>query len=62
MEPIELLIADDHPTFRRGLRALLRNEPSVAIVGEVETGDDAVAFAESKPRDRYSRRVRTCAS
>jgi DNA-binding NarL/FixJ family response regulator len=46
MEPIELLIADDHPTFRRGLRALLRNEPSVTIVGEVETGDDAVAFAE----------------
>jgi DNA-binding NarL/FixJ family response regulator len=46
MEPIELLIADDHPTFRRGLRALLRNEQSVAIVGEVETGDDAVAFAE----------------
>jgi DNA-binding NarL/FixJ family response regulator len=46
MEPIELLIADDHPTFRRGLRALLRNEPGVAIVGEVETGDDAVTFAE----------------
>ena len=39
---IRLLIADDHPLFRKGLRTLLGAIPDFAIVGEAETGDAAV--------------------
>src|SRR6185503_2448853 len=34
--PTRVILADDHALFRQGLKAMLRLEPSVAIVGEVE--------------------------
>lgn len=43
MEPIRVLIADDHAYFRKGLRALLKLLPDVAVVGEAVDGDDAIA-------------------
>ncbi|MGB7342442.1 MAG: response regulator transcription factor [Phototrophicaceae bacterium] len=45
METITILIADDHPPFRSGLRALLESSEDVNIVGEVGTGTDAVIQA-----------------
>ncbi|GAC1430547.1 MAG: response regulator transcription factor [Ktedonobacteraceae bacterium] len=46
MSRIRVLIADDHPVFRYGLRALLQTEAStIEIVGEAATGEEAVAFA-----------------
>ena len=45
MEPIAILIADDHPMFRFGLRARLGAEPDLAVVGEAATGEEAVALA-----------------
>jgi DNA-binding NarL/FixJ family response regulator len=42
-EPLRLLIAEDHPLFRKGLRALLAAVPDFALVGEAETGAEAVA-------------------
>ena len=45
MEPITILIADDHPMFRFGLRARLGAEPDLAVVGEAATGEEAVALA-----------------
>jgi DNA-binding NarL/FixJ family response regulator len=42
---LRLLIADDHPVFRRGLRALLGTIPDFEIVGEATTGAEAVARA-----------------
>jgi DNA-binding NarL/FixJ family response regulator len=42
MEPIKLLIADDHALFREGIRALLLAAPDIICVGEVATGEDAV--------------------
>jgi DNA-binding NarL/FixJ family response regulator len=40
--PIRVLIADDHPTLREGLRAILDTQPDMAVVGEAGTGADAV--------------------
>ena len=47
MDRIRILIADDHPVFRFGLRALLTAEPSTEVVGEATTGEEAVALAAS---------------
>ena len=46
MEPIRLLIADDHPFFRDGLRVLLEATPEMAVVGEAADGDAVIALAE----------------
>ena len=49
-EPIRVLIVDDHPIVRRGLRAALGADPDLAITGEAATGADAVAqAAETAP-------------
>ena len=45
-ERLRLLIADDHPVYRDGLRALLGSLPSVEIVGEAIDGDEAVLLAQ----------------
>lgn len=42
MEPIRVLIADDHTLFRDGLRALLASVPDVEVVGEAASGRDAL--------------------
>jgi DNA-binding NarL/FixJ family response regulator len=40
--PIRLLIADDHPLFRKGLRTLLAAVPDFELIGEADTGRAAV--------------------
>ena len=45
MDTIRILIADDHPVFRYGLRALLHAESGVEVVGEATTGAEAIALA-----------------
>ena len=40
-----VLIADDHPAFRRGLELMLVSVADVEIVGEAETGQRAVDLA-----------------
>jgi DNA-binding NarL/FixJ family response regulator len=45
MRPIRLLIADDHPVVRDGLRAMLATQPDMELVGEAATGTQAVAQA-----------------
>src|SRR5215212_9627930 len=47
MEKIRILIADDHPVFRFGLRALLNAMPDTEVVGEVTSGEDVLALAAS---------------
>lgn len=51
MEPIRILIADDHPVFRFGLRALLASEPDLEVVGEVASGEQAIAQTEALQPD-----------
>jgi DNA-binding NarL/FixJ family response regulator len=41
---IELLLAEDHTVVREGLRTLLEVEGDIAVVGEAETGRQAVAM------------------
>jgi len=41
-QPIRILIADDHPIFRDGLRRLLEAEPDLKVVGEACDGAEAV--------------------
>jgi two-component system, NarL family, response regulator NreC len=45
--PIRILIADDHAVVRSGLRALLRADLELEVVGEAEDGTEALRLAES---------------
>lgn len=45
MEPIRLLIADDHTFYREGVRAMLRQVAETEVIGEAATGDEAVERA-----------------
>ena len=51
MEPVRILIADDHPVFRDGLRALIASLPDMALLGEATTGAEAIALAETLQPD-----------
>jgi DNA-binding NarL/FixJ family response regulator len=42
---LRVLIADDHPLFRDGLRAMFESEPDIELVGEAATGQEAVDLA-----------------
>ena len=49
-QPIRILLADDHSIMRVGLASLLSREKDMTVVGEAETGEEAVAMArELKP-------------
>ncbi|AGI88857.1 response regulator [Streptomyces albidoflavus] len=45
MTVIRLLLADDHPIVRAGLRAVLETEPDFEIAGEAASAEEAVALA-----------------
>ena len=45
MEPIRLLIADDHAFYREGVRTMLRSVPATEVLGEAATGDEVIALA-----------------
>jgi DNA-binding NarL/FixJ family response regulator len=40
--PIRIVVADDHPVVRFGVKNMLMNEPGFEVVGEAEDGDDAI--------------------
>jgi DNA-binding NarL/FixJ family response regulator len=50
-EPIRVLIADDHPLFRDGLRVMLEAADGFGVVGEATTGEEAVALTASLQPD-----------
>jgi NarL family two-component system response regulator LiaR len=45
MDPIKVLIVDDHEIVRKGIRSLLSTEPDIAVVGEAADGAQAVTEA-----------------
>src|SRR5256885_10948731 len=46
MDPIHVLIADDHPFYREGVRTMLHTAPNIEIIGEAANGEDTIAQAE----------------
>jgi two-component system nitrate/nitrite response regulator NarL len=49
--PIRLVIADDHPIFRDGLRRLLEAESDLKVIGEARDGAEAVKLARQLKPD-----------
>jgi two-component system, LytTR family, response regulator len=47
VEPIRVLIVDDEPAARNGLRQLLKRDPDVVVVGEARNGREAVRALET---------------
>jgi two-component system, NarL family, response regulator len=47
MQPISLLIADDHSVVREALRSLLSSKPDIEVVGEAATGAAAVELFDA---------------
>lgn len=45
MESIRVLLADDHPLFRSGLKNVLQADPAFNIIGEASRGDEALLMA-----------------
>ncbi|MFN2387493.1 MAG: response regulator [Thermoanaerobaculia bacterium] len=50
-EPIRILIADDHPIVRDGLRRLLETEPDFQVVGQAADGREAVKLVRDVQPD-----------
>src|ERR1700742_976177 len=51
MNPIRILLADDHTVMRRGLRLLLESQPGYHVVAEAADGREALAQAEATQPD-----------
>ena len=50
MNPIHIVLADDHPVVRRGIRDMLERVVDISVVGEASTGEEALRLAdELKP-------------
>jgi two-component system response regulator NreC len=47
MNPVRILLADDHTVMRNGLRLLLERQPNLQVVGEAADGRQAVALSET---------------
>jgi DNA-binding NarL/FixJ family response regulator len=48
---IRILLADDHPVVREGLRGMLSAEPDIEVVGEAASGAEAVALFSARHPD-----------
>jgi len=51
VNPVRILLADDHTVMRNGLRLLLERQPHLQVVGEAADGRQAVALSESATPD-----------
>jgi DNA-binding NarL/FixJ family response regulator len=50
-EPIKILVADDHPLFRRGLVGLLSEQTDCIVVGEASSATEALELSRGRQPD-----------
>jgi DNA-binding NarL/FixJ family response regulator len=50
-DPVRILLADDHPLVRTGVRRILEAQPGLLVAGEVSNGDAALDFLRTDPVD-----------
>lgn len=50
-EPIDVVLVEDHPTFRFGLRMRLEAEPDITVVGEAGTAEEALELVATTAPD-----------
>jgi DNA-binding NarL/FixJ family response regulator len=50
--PVKLLLVDDHPLFRQGVRAALSIYDDIHIVAEASTGEDALSWLDTVPSNQ----------
>ena len=48
---INLLIVDDHPLFRQGVRWSLNDEQDIKVIGDIPSGEEAIEFMAVSPPD-----------
>lgn len=48
---INILIADDHPAVRYGVRSILQLENNMHVVGEAKSGDEVLKMVQANPVD-----------
>ena len=51
MDPLHILIADDHPLFRKGMRTLLTATAETEVIGEATTGQEVIELAATLQPD-----------
>lgn len=50
-QPVRILIADDHPIFRKGLASVIEKVPNFEIVGEAEDGEETLKLVQDLDPD-----------
>ncbi|WP_423802366.1 response regulator transcription factor [Neobacillus sp. SAB-20_R2A] len=51
MKKLKILIADDHPLFRHGVKTLFMTTPEIEVVGEATSGEEVIQFAQKLEPD-----------
>lgn len=51
MKRIRVLVVDDHQIVRQGLRSILSQAPDIEVIGEVASGEEALASIQQQPPD-----------
>lgn len=50
-QPVSILMVDDHPLLRKGLRQLIEFEDELEVIGEASSGAEALSMAEQSEPD-----------
>ncbi|MEH7415373.1 response regulator transcription factor [Neobacillus drentensis] len=51
MKKVRILIVDDHPLFRHGVKTLFLTTPDLEVIGEATSGETAIEMAQSQVPD-----------